>query len=175
MTSTDLRLTVDWSLGGGHWGWGRGVDRLLGGRRFVHGGSRGGLGVDRLGRGYGDWGGGRGGRDVDRVRVGLQIRRVKESFTGDFTELNPAQATNIQSGPSSQSQSKSYQNQNDQNDNDDHQTSGSGEVTSETIRVRPRMTLVGAEVFPLGLTSSVSKIHILICEDDSYMLCTYIV
>ena len=49
-----------------------------------------------------------------------------------------------------------------QNDNDDHQTSGSGEVTSETIRVRPRMTLVGAEVFPLGLTSSVSKIHIFI-------------
>ena len=50
----------------------------------------------------------------------------------------------------------------DQNDNDDHQTSGSGEVTSETIHVRPRMTLVGAEVFPLGLTSSVSKIHIFI-------------
>ena len=97
MTSTDLRLTVDWSLGGRHWGRGRGVDRLLGGRRFIDGGCRGGLGVDRLGRGYGDWGGGWGGRDVDRVRVGLQIRRVKESFTGDFTELNPAQATNIQS------------------------------------------------------------------------------
>ena len=65
-------MTVDRSLGGGDWGRRRGVDWLLGGGRFVYRGSRGGLGIDRLGRGNGDRGGWRWGRDVHRVGVGLQ-------------------------------------------------------------------------------------------------------
>ena len=65
-------MTIDRSLGGGHWRRWRGVDRLLGGGRFVDRGGRGGLGIDRLRRGNGDWGRGRRGRDVHRVRVGLQ-------------------------------------------------------------------------------------------------------
>ena len=78
-------MTVDRSLGGGDWGRRRGVDWLLGGGRFVYRGSRGGLGIDRLGRGNGDRGGWRWSRDVHRVGVGLQrnIFQLENIFKPD--------------------------------------------------------------------------------------------
>ena len=80
---TNLRLTVDRPLGGGHWRRRRrGVHRLLGGGRFVDRGSRGGLGVHWLGRGDGDRGGGWRGRDASVCPTGAPEAPLKAPVRG---------------------------------------------------------------------------------------------